>query len=63
MELKRIKALLAEYYEGKTDRDEEQLLTDFFLYGEVPPEMETDRLLFVSMSEASSLFPARLPFC
>lgn len=54
MGLKRIKVLLAEYYEGKTDREEERQLKDFFLYGDVPPEMETDRMLFVSLSEASS---------
>ncbi len=54
MELKKIKALLADYYEGKTSREDELMLMNFFRQSEVPPEMEADRLLFISMHEASA---------
>ena len=54
MELKKIKALLADYYEGKTSREDELTLMNFFRHSEVPPEMEADRLLFISMLEASA---------
>ncbi len=53
MDLKKIKALLADYYEGKTSREEEELLADFFKKRKVPPEMEADRLLFISLDEAA----------
>lgn len=54
MELKKIKALLADYYEGKTSREDELMLMNFFRQSEVPPEMEADRMLFISMQEASA---------
>ena len=54
MELKKIKALLADYYEGKTSREDELMLMNFFRNSEVTPEMEADRLLFISMHEASA---------
>ena len=54
MELKKIKALLSDYYEGKTSREDELKLMNFFRHSEVPLEMEDDRLLFISMFEASS---------
>ncbi len=46
MELNIIKALLADYYEGKTSREEEALLMDFFKHSEVPSEMKVDMMLF-----------------
>jgi hypothetical protein len=58
MDLKKAKALLADYYEGKTSREEETLLTGFFMGPEVPPELEPDRHLFFSLSEsAKETFP------
>lgn len=53
MELKRVKVLLADYYEGVTSREEEQLLMEFFLAGNVPAGMEADRQLFLSLHKAS----------
>ncbi len=53
MELKRVKVLLADYYEGVTSREEEQLLMEFFLTGNVPAGMEADRQLFLSLHKAS----------
>jgi hypothetical protein len=52
MDLKKIKALLADYYEGRTSKEEETLLRKFFISGDVPVEMEADRLLFVSLMES-----------
>jgi hypothetical protein len=52
MDLKKIKALLADYYEGLTSKEEESFLREFFIRGEVPPEMEADRLLFMSLKES-----------
>lgn len=53
MELKRVKVLLADYYAGVTSREEEQLLKEFFLTGNVPAGMEADRQLFLSLHRAS----------
>ena len=53
MELKKIQALLADYYEGKTSRKEEDQLIEFFLQADVPEELEADRLLFESFSDAA----------
>lgn len=52
MELKKVKALLADYYEGKTSREDETLLTDFFVNSDVPEELEADRAIFLSLNEA-----------
>ncbi|TVR70822.1 MAG: hypothetical protein EA408_10540 [Marinilabiliales bacterium] len=54
MDIERIKAMLAEYYEGNTGREEEDLLKRFFTTEDVPPEMEADRMLFMSLANASS---------
>ncbi len=54
MDLNRIKAILADYYEGNTGREEEDLLKRFFTTEDVPPEMEADRMLFMSLADASS---------
>lgn len=53
MELKKVKALLTDYYEGKTSREEEALLTEFFIEGKVPSELEADRMLFLSIDESA----------
>ncbi len=53
MDLKKAKALLADYYEGRTSREEEANLKDFFTNEKVPSEMEADRLLFLSLTESS----------
>lgn len=52
MDLKKVKALLAEYYEGRTSSEEEAFLKDFFSKEKVPSEMEADRLLFLSLMES-----------
>jgi hypothetical protein len=52
MDLKKIKALLADYYEGRTSREEEAVLRKFFSTSEVPSELEADRLLFISLMES-----------
>ena len=54
MDLKKAKALLADYYEGQTSKEEETLLKRFFSGSEVPSEMEADRLLFLSLIESSA---------
>lgn len=53
MDLKRVKALLNEYYEGRTSREDELLLLNFFRGQNVPADLEADRLLFLSMLESS----------
>lgn len=53
MDLKKIRVLLENYYEGKTGREEEALLTRFFLSDKVPADLEADRLLFLSIKDAS----------
>jgi hypothetical protein len=53
MDLKKIRALLAEYYEGRTSIKEEISLTDFFSGPDVPSDLEADRLLFLSLSESA----------
>ncbi len=53
MDLKKIRLLLENYYEGKTGREEEALLTRFFLSDKVPADLEADRLLFLSVKDAS----------
>lgn len=55
MELERIKVLLDKYYQGKTSREEEIDLADFFMDPGVPSEMEADRLLFISLKESSKV--------
>ncbi len=52
MDLKKAEALLAEYYEGRTSREEEAFLKDFFRKEKVPSEMEADRQLFLSLMES-----------
>jgi hypothetical protein len=52
MDLKKVKALLAEYYEGRTSREDEACLKDFFSKEKVPSEMEADRQLFLSLMES-----------
>jgi bifunctional N-acetylglucosamine-1-phosphate-uridyltransferase/glucosamine-1-phosphate-acetyltransferase GlmU-like protein len=54
MELKKVRELLADYYEGKTSRDEDTRLMEFFMQNDVPSDMETDRLMFLSFDEASN---------
>ena len=53
METGKVKALLADYYEGITSMEDEKLLADFFLHEEVPEELEADRRLFLSFNEAA----------
>lgn len=53
MDLKRVKALLNEYYEGRTCREEEILLMNFFRGQNIPADLEADKLLFLSMFESS----------
>ena len=53
MDLKRVKALLDEYYEGRTSREEEIFLLNFFRGQNIPVEMKADKLLFLSMYESS----------
>jgi hypothetical protein len=53
MDQKKIKALLADYYEGRTSREDEDALVNYFLNTQVPAELEVDRLLFMSISESA----------
>jgi hypothetical protein len=53
MDLNKVKALLADYYKGQTSVEEEVVLKNFFTGSEVPPEMENDRQLFLSLVESS----------
>lgn len=53
MDLKRVKALLDEYYEGRTSREEEIFLLNFFRGQNIPVEMKADKLLFLSIYESS----------
>ena len=53
MDMKIIKALLADYYKGKTSREDEDYLVNYFLNSRVPQEMEADRLLFISLNESA----------
>jgi hypothetical protein len=55
MDLKKARELLADYYDGKTSREEEILLMKFFTENEVPSEMEADRLMFLSFTGASEV--------
>ena len=60
MDLKKVKALLADYYEGRTSKEEEDYLKDFFSKEKVPPGMEADRLLFLSLAgSADEVIPDR----
>ncbi len=52
MDLKIIRALLNDYYEGKTGRDEEEILARFFTSEEVPADLEADRMLFTALKNA-----------
>lgn len=53
--LDKIRVLLEKYYEGETNRNEEEILKSFFLSGKVPADMESDRQLFLSLHEESLL--------
>ncbi len=55
MDLKKIKSILADYFEGKAGREEEELLKQFFSGNDVPPEMKADKMMFMSLKEASSV--------
>lgn len=53
MEIEKVKGLLADYYEGRTSREDEKLLLEYFLNEEVPEELEADRRLFLSFNDAA----------
>ncbi len=53
--LEKIRVLLEKFYEGETDRNEEELLKSFFLSANAPADMEADRQLFLALHEESSL--------
>ena len=51
MELKVIKDLLEKYYDGATSIEEEQIIKEYFLENDVPPELSVDKELFCSLSQ------------
>jgi hypothetical protein len=53
MNIREIKDLLERYYEGETTPDEEKILKDFFLSGNVPVELEENKYLFRYFAEAT----------
>ena len=50
---KAFETLLEKFYRGETDRDEEQLLADFFSRERLPEQFEADRNLFHSLAAAT----------
>ena len=53
MDQKKIKALLSDYYQGETSREDEDALMNYFLNSQVPAELEVDRLFFISLNESA----------
>jgi hypothetical protein len=53
MNIKEIEELLEKYYEGETSLDEEKILKDFFLSGNVPTELVAHANQFLYFAEAS----------
>jgi hypothetical protein len=53
MSIKEIEKLLDKYYEGETSLDEEKILKDFFLSGNVPVELAAYSNQFLYFAEAS----------
>ena len=49
--------LLERYYEGLTTETEENELRSFFRNGDVPPEMEDERLIFILMERSPGETP------
>lgn len=56
MNTDQIKQLLSRYYEGSTTPDEEQRLADYFLSGDVDPELKAEQHFFRQLYQ-----PAPLP--
>lgn len=46
MDTDKIRQLLDRYYDGQTNEREEQVLKDYFLQDDVPPQWATDQRLF-----------------
>jgi len=53
MNIKEIEKLLEKYYEGETSLGEEKMLKDFFLSGNVPMELSSQKNQFLYYAEAS----------
>ena len=51
MNIEQAKLLLTRFYEGKTTPAEERLLAEFFRSDDVPAEFNTDKQLFMQLSE------------
>ncbi len=51
MNIEQAKLLLTRFYEGKTMPAEERLLAEFFRSDDVPAEFNTDKQLFMQLSE------------
>jgi len=43
--------LLQKYYEGMSNKEEEKMLMDYFLRGEVPKDLDVDRMHFEALAD------------
>ena len=57
MTVEEIERLLAEFYEGNTNEQEEELLKEAFRTEEVPEHLQKDKKLFLSFFPFSTLVP------
>ncbi len=55
MDQKKIRALLVKFYNGETKREEEEILSQFFLSGEVPADLQDDKAYFLGLQGESSI--------
>ncbi len=57
----KIEELLDNYFEGRTTREEERLLRDFFTSGSVPKHLEVYRPLFACLAQEAEAFQNARP--
>ena len=54
MKVEEIERLLAEFYEGNTTEGQEEALKDYFRQGEVPPHLQKEKELFLTLFASPS---------